>query len=166
MSEPTPLPVAVQVLPELPRYLLRTADPLALSDALGLPLPARIGQGAATSEHTALRLGPDEWMIASRTGIELTEPQTDTLFSLVDVSDRELTIEISGPGSLAALAAGCPRDLSGLAVGGGVRTVYEHVPVVVLRRSADTFELNVWRSYVPHIKHVLTAVQKELAIGL
>ncbi|MEM8663156.1 MAG: sarcosine oxidase subunit gamma [Pseudomonadota bacterium] len=166
MSEPEPLTVHVGFAPPAPRYSLRTGAREAAGDALGLPLPGKVGEGSTAGDRFALCLGPDEWMVCTADNPVTDALDLDEPYSLVDVSDREVAISVSGPGALEALTAVCPRDLSRLSVGNGTRTVMEHVSVVVVRRTKDAFEVHVWRSYAPHLMHLFRTVQAELAVGL
>lgn len=86
--------------------------------------------------------------------------------SAVEVSDREITLALSGPAVLDLLATGCPRDLAKLAVGSGCRTIFDTVQVVLTRESEDRFHLTVWRSFAPHLRALLDIAARELAAGL
>jgi sarcosine oxidase subunit gamma len=86
--------------------------------------------------------------------------------SAVEVSDREITLALEGPGVLDLLAAGCPLDLARMAVGTGTRTVFDTAPVVLVREADDRFRLTVWRSFAPHVRSILDIAVRELAAGL
>lgn len=144
------------------RFSLRIApqDLAAGSSAFGAPLPDAIGDVVSHGPRRALCLGPDEWLIKTepsdaaalaRSFADVAEPH-----SLVDVSVREITLRLSGPDVLAVLATGCPRDLRRFAKGQGMRTVFDGVTVVLWRVSETDVELDVWRSFAPHIMHHLT----------
>ncbi|MEM9222377.1 MAG: sarcosine oxidase subunit gamma [Pseudomonadota bacterium] len=165
MAETMTAPVEINVRDAGSRLNLRTAVPEIVGAAIAVTLPTKVGEAAESRGWTSVCLGPDEWMLTS---LE-SEPDFGEIpagFSLVDVSHREVAITVAGPGALDALAAGCPRDLSKFSVGAGVRTVFDGVSVVVLQRAEDAFELHVWRSYAPHVVHLLETVRAELAIGL
>lgn len=165
-------PVTISELPPSTRFSLRTADPAAVSAGLGLELSSKIGVRAAADGRTALCLGPGEWLI------EAPETQTPALtatfsglearlpLSAVEVSDREITLALSGPAVLDMLATGCPRDLAKLAVGSGCRTLFDTVQVVLTREAEDRLHLTVWRSFAPHIRALLDIAARELAAGL
>jgi sarcosine oxidase subunit gamma len=84
----------------------------------------------------------------------------------VVISDRELTIGISGPAALVLLNTGCPLDLSRIPVGGAKRTIFDYAQVTLIRDGEDAFRLEVWRSYYPHVRGLLDIATRELAIGL
>lgn len=165
---------APRVTPLAPtaRFALRAADPGAAAIALGIALPARVGARARSGSRTALCLGPDEWLIeapdadAAALAASFAEIAARTPLSAVDVSDREITLEISGPAARDLLAAGCPRDLSRMPVGEGARTVFDSAQIVLTREEEDRFNLTVWRSFAPHVQALLEKARAEIAIGL
>ncbi len=166
MTFPRASGVALTELGPTVRVSLRIADPAAA----GLAPEARIGERAAQAGRTALRLGPDEWLI------EAPESGRAALFealaaiavphSAVEVSDREIALRLEGPAVLDLLATGCPRDLARMPVGSGARTVFDTVQIVLTREAADRFHLTVWRSYAPHVRALLDIAARELAAGL
>lgn len=165
-------PVALSLDDTVARFSLRIAEEhlSAASEAFGLVLPARIGDRARAAGREALRLGPDEWVLhappgekdAIRAGFDALEAP----HSLVDISDRERAIVVTGPRAEELLAIGCPLDLSRLAPGRGTRTVFDGVAVVLRRDAVDRFVLEAWRSYAPHVWKVLSDGNRELAAGI
>lgn len=148
------------------RMSLRTAAPDAASAGLGFALPGKIGATSEADGRRALCLGPDEWMLfasepAGFDGLVIEGPH-----ALVDIGDREVTLTVSGPAALDALAVGCPRDLSRLAPGAGTRTVLDGVSIVILRQAEDRFEIHVWLSYAGHVRHLLESAAREIALGV
>jgi len=158
--------VTIAALPLTTRIALR-ADPAA---ATGLGLPTTVGVRSAEGNRTALCLGPDEWLL------EAPEAERETLLaalagvaaplSVVDVSDREITLALEGPAVLDLLATGCPRDLARMPTGSGARTVFDSAQVVLTRETDDRFHLTVWRSFAPHVRAILDLAVRELAAGL
>ena len=55
------------------------------------------------------------------------------------------------------LMSGCPLDLERMAVGRGTRTIYETVEIVVIKRGAARFHIEVWRSFAPWLRAALVA---------
>jgi sarcosine oxidase, subunit gamma len=159
-------------LPPATRVSLRLADPEAATAALGFELPARIGGRTIAGDRSALRLGPDEWLIeapgadGAAVMAELDDLATRQPLSAVEVSDRELTLALEGSAVLDLLATGCPLDFAKLPVGQGTRTVYDTAQVVLTREAADRFHLTVWRSFAPHVRALLDLASRELAVGL
>lgn len=164
---------AAQVTPLAPtaRFSLRAADPGAAAIALGIALPSRVGARARSGSRTALCLGPDEWLIeapeaeAPALAETFAETARHTLLSAVDVSDREITLEISGPAALDLLAAGCPRDLAKMLVGEGARTIFDTAQIILTREDENRFNLTVWRSFEPHVNAILKHALNEINLG-
>ena len=171
-------PVRLTILPDVPRYSLRVgaAHLAAASDAFGAALPTRIGArvpaGAGSAARSALCLGPDEWVLhteaADASGLEaaFAAIYQAAPHSLVDISDRECGILLSGWQVEDLLSTSCPRDLSAIAVGDGVRTIFDTVPAVLLKDSETEYRIEVWRSYLPHVWGLLNTANRELASGL
>ena len=167
-------PFLLEELPFAPRFSLRVRpeNRAALAEALGLELPETVGRRAATGETEVLCLGPDEWTILT------SAAQRDPLVqagaaayaaiphSLVEISDREITLRVSGRQALTALTAGCPRDVDALAVGRGARTLFDTATVILRRDGLDDFRMDVWRSFLPHVRAILAKVEAELKTGL
>lgn len=156
--------VTVTALEPTLRYSVRTADPAAVGAALGVELPTRIGTRAASGDRSALCLGPDEWLLETAPGA--VPADLGAAAAIVDVSDRELTLELAGPAVLDLLATGCPLDLSRMPIGAGTRTLFDTVSVVITREAADRFRLTAWRSFMPHVRALLALAERELALGL
>lgn len=162
-----------EVTPET-RVVLRAgpAERDAVGASIGVVLPAAIGDRAVAEGLSALCLGPDEWLLATAgdaaagLGAALREVAARVPMSAVEVSDREITLALEGPAVLDLLATGCPRDLAGMPVGSGTRTVFDSVQVVLTREAGDRFHLTVWRSFAPHVRALLDLAARELAAGL
>lgn len=150
----------------------RTDDLPALEKALGITLPVKIGDMGVADDRKALCLGPDEWLILcdgdDRANVNEASAilYESTPHSLVDVSYRELGLEIVGPEAETLLSACCPRDLSRLADGRGTRTVFDIAQVVILRTGAEAFQIYVWRSFYRHVRGLMAQTEKEIALGL
>ncbi|NEK16389.1 sarcosine oxidase subunit gamma family protein [Rhizobium leguminosarum] len=162
--------VRVAVLPERGRLSLRSrGDLAALNKALGLTLPDRIGRRVIAGETEVIRLGPDEWTILVPVG-EVTgliaacdAIYADHPYSLVDISGREITLQIEGPKAAELLALGCARDVEIIPVGEGRRTVCDGTTVILWRDSEDRFRMDIWNSFAPHLGHLFEIGSKELA---
>ncbi len=166
--------VRIEELAPTARFSLRVraTHAAALSEALGLDLPARVGRTAQAQGRTALCLGPDEWLICApeeaREAIvaQAAEAYGAAPHSLAEISDREISYEITGPAAQELISIACPRDLDLLAPGQAIRTVFDTAQVVLWRDSEDAFRLDVWRSFAPHVRALLDIGQRELAAGL
>ncbi|WP_370158718.1 sarcosine oxidase subunit gamma [Limimaricola soesokkakensis] len=166
--------VRIEELTPAARFSLRAraANVPALSKALGLELPGRVGERAEARGRVALCLGPDEWLLtapeAARDGIvtDLAPAYAEAPHSLAEISDREISYAITGPAALELLSIACPRDLDRLVTGRAVRTVFDTAQVVLWRDGPEAFRLDVWRSFAPHVLALLETGRAEIAAGL
>jgi sarcosine oxidase subunit gamma len=73
--------------------------------------------------------------------------------SLVEVSDRQVAVIVSGEGAELVLSAGCPLDLdiTAFPVGACTRTVLGKTEIVLWRRADGMFHLEVWRSFAAYL---------------
>ena len=172
-TETADRPVAIAILPPVARFNLRVppADSAAASEAFGVTLPERIGQGAHADGRSAWALGPDEWLLhapeadASGIAAAFAAIRAETPHSLVDISDREISIAVEGARAEELLTAGCPIDLRRIASGDAKRTIFDTTQIVLLRDAPDRFRIEVWRSFAPHVEDLLHTVNAELASG-
>ncbi|MGO4436988.1 sarcosine oxidase subunit gamma [Rhizobium sp. RAF56] len=150
---------AVRLTPAAPasRISLRapTESLAALTTALGVKIPVKPKTSAKSGKRHALWLGPDEWLLIDETEADLmaAAATASALHSAVDVSHRNTAIIVSGPGAEATLSAGCPQDLSlgAFPVGAASRTLFGKAEVVLLRTDAETFRVEVWRSFSNYV---------------
>ncbi len=159
------------VLTGLGRLSLRGGPAVlaAAGDAFGLALPLEACRAAEGDARAALWLGPDEqlllvqesewWSTLDALRLRLAELP----HSLVDISQRQLALQLSGPHAMDLLSAGCPLDLHADAfpVGMCARTLFAKSPIVLWRTAADGFHLEVWRSFVPYVQRLLREVAQE-----
>ena len=160
--------VRLTVLPPARRVSLRArADALgALSKALGVTLPTKPKSSAEKGARAALWLGPDEWLLIDEAGDPLADcAKAKALHSAVDVSHRNVAIQLSGPNAEAALAAGCPQDLrpATFPVGACSRTVLGKVEIVVWRTEENTFRVECWRSFSDYVFGFLADAARDAA---
>lgn len=161
----------VSLLAPVARFSLRARPAAlpALSAALGLALPQRIGASARAGATEALCLGPDEWLILSpgmegeRIAAACASIYTETPHSLTEISDREVTAHITGPKAAELLTLGCPRDIDSIAQGSARRTVFDGATVIIWRDAEQEFRMDVWRSFAPHVFALLETGCAELA---
>lgn len=154
MADPA---VTVALGAPLARYVLRARDVAALAKLIGRKVPAKIG----ASEGEVVCLGPDEWLLRAAEGTQLPDSAGLPL-SVVDVSDRAVTLVLEGPRAAEVLMAGCPRDFDKFAVGRAARTVFEGVEIIVLRVAEQRFEVEVWRSFAPWLHLAFTKAAAHL----
>jgi sarcosine oxidase subunit gamma len=148
------------------RFVLR--GPMATAGtvlgALGLPAPD--GNNRATSEGawSALRLGPDEWLLIGPDGegIPAIEPGP---YSLVDVSHRNVGLTVSGALCTDVLSSGVMLDLDieAFPVDMATRTLFTKAEIVLWRRAPDLFHIEVWRSFAVYLRALLAEAAREHA---
>lgn len=161
-SAPSGERTAIGMLPPASRLSLRAPEMsrAALGQALGIDLPGVPKTSAAGEGRVALWLGPDEWLVIDHLDRDMAAELAgvDALHAAVDVSHRNVAIEIEGPGAEAVLNAGCPQDLSLAAfpVGACSRTVLGKVEIVLHRTGDRSFRVECWRSFADYAFAFLT----------
>jgi sarcosine oxidase subunit gamma len=152
---------AVAVLPRAGRLAVRGGEGavLALGRGFGLRLPVQPCRAASEGARAALWLGPDEWLLIAPGGEApaLAQAMTKALHgmpaSIVDVSDRNVGIEVGGARAAEAINAFNALDLSegAFPVGMCTRTLFGKAEIVLWRVRADTWRIEVWRSFAPYV---------------
>lgn len=164
----------VEALAPTARFSLRarSAHVVPLGEALGVALPTRIGGRASAGAREVLCLGPDEWLIlapeaeAKEIAACLASLYDTAPYALAEISDRELSYRVSGPGAIQVIAMGCPRDLRAIAPGQATRTVFDDAAVILWRDGPENFRLDIWRSFAPHVLALLKTGVSELQTGV
>lgn len=162
----------VHTLPPATRYILRGNPQVmtAAGTALGLTISQTACRAATNESVAALWLGPDEQLLLAPETADLVPtlaPQLrDFPHSLVEVSHRQIALEVSGPHAAAVLNAGCPLnlDLSAFPVGMCTRTVFAKAEIVLWRTDETVFHVEVWRSFASYITEFLAEVAREVAV--
>ena len=155
------------------RLSLRARGDLGpLEAALGLSLPSRIGTRSLADGVEALRLGPDEWVIlcpAARVPalVSACAGVYDALpHSLVDISGRERTLVLDGPGAIDCLSFGAARDIAAIPVGEARRLNFDGLTVLLWRDAATGFRIDTWTSHAGHVAALLKTAALETAFDL
>ncbi|MGE7416728.1 sarcosine oxidase subunit gamma [Methylobacterium tarhaniae] len=146
------------------RVSLRVRDPGP--SAAGLPLDRPINTVSGDARRWIARLGPDEWLIGS------DEAEADALpaalaadlgerpHAIVDISHRNVGIDVSGARAAVALNAGCPLDLGEAAfpAGTATRTLLGKAEIVLIRRPGPVplYRVECWRSFSTYVHGFLT----------
>lgn len=164
----------IENIPAAGRFSLRCKEQnvAALSQALGLALPAKISEQSEAGGRSLLKLGPDEWVLTCSTQDKPTIKDTlaavypNAPHSLTDISSREVSIRISGDQAEELLSTSCPRNLSQLTPGRGIRTIFDSVQVILTREAENQFRLDIWRSFFPHVHGLLKAASLEFESGV
>jgi sarcosine oxidase, subunit gamma len=170
---PLELPNGVRLLPAASRFTLRGQASVmaAAGAALGLNIIDAACRSAANSERAALWMGPDEQLILAAVadgeavGTQLRAALSALPHSLVDMSHRQLALEVSGATAQTLLNVGCPLDLhlSAFPVGMCTRTVLGKADIVLWRTGPDSFHVEVWRSFADYVARFLSEAARELA---
>lgn len=165
--------------PVASRFVLRGDAAMAAraGTIFGVALPLQPCQSNSQAGRAAIWLGPDEWLLH----IEGTAPAgtagdlarsfavdlADMPHSLVDVSDRQLGVLASGDRAARVLSAGCPLDLHSAAYPPGMatRTVLGRIEVVLWRRGAAVWHIEVARSFAGYAMAFLTEAARGLPHG-
>ena len=162
--------VKAVVLPFAARWILRGGPDVVApaGAAFGATPPSQPLRAASEGPRAALWMGPDEWLLiaeddASDVASALEAALASAPHALVDVSQRQCAIEISGPGAVRLLNAGVPLDLDAATfpVGMVVRTLLLKAEVVLWRRDSERFRLETGRSFAPYVAAVLTASARD-----
>ncbi|MFH9980807.1 sarcosine oxidase subunit gamma [Streptomyces sp. NPDC017179] len=139
-----------------------------IGSVLGAPLPASCGRTAQSGPHTAVWLGPDEWLVLSQgDGPELVAGLLDALAgdpgAVVDVSANRTTLELSGPSARQVLEKGCVLDLHPRSFGPGraVATQVGPVPVVLWQTGDTTYRLFPRSSFADYLARWLIDAMSE-----
>jgi sarcosine oxidase subunit gamma len=154
----------------LARYLLQGGRPVrdAAGKAFGISLPEVACRAHAGGERAALWLGPEEHLLlAPPTEARTLETQLDGALqglahSLVDVSQRQVALAVGGPRARDLLESGCPLDLDAerFAINACARTLLAKAEVVLWRRGAEEYHLEVARSFADYVLEWMRAVNR------
>lgn len=147
--------VATLRLPTLTGCTLRTLPPVRITSIAPYPgqveaLRARLGGFPAPGEVVTVQGIDLVWAGRDLTfafGYDLPDG-LDAHCAISDQSDGWCGFALQGTGAEALLARRLPFDLRKMPSPGSARSVLDHLPVLVLRRASDRFELWVWRSMV------------------
>ena len=138
---------------------VKRADLTAFKKASGWNLPSKIGGSLVTNNYSVFCLGPDEWQLRTNIGKhEGTRKKLKKLakkftFSFADISQRNVTFNLTGPLAASMINIGCPLDLSLAAfpVNRCTRTVFEDAETMIYRTEEDAFAVQTWRSFGPYL---------------
>ncbi|WP_334177178.1 sarcosine oxidase subunit gamma family protein [Pseudoxanthobacter sp.] len=161
-----PETATVLVLPPATRFALRIdpAEAAAIGTAAEFDLTGPINSVRGGGDRLAVRTGPDEWLLIAADGEGLAlEAALSAAFgavfhSLVDISHRNVALQLSGPAVADVLNAGCALDLSDGAFppGSATRTLLGKSEIVLIRPADDKgWRVECWRSFSPYVQAYL-----------
>ena len=140
----------------------------AIGASIGVMLGSVPCRGIVSRDRAALWLGPDEWLVlAPEAEFSLLEQAIaaagDIPASVVDVSDRNHSIEITGSRAAWCLNTFCALDLDPTAfpIGMCTRTLLGKAEIVLWRLGAETFHIEVARSFAPYVWDCLAEAARE-----
>jgi len=155
----------VRLLGAAARWILRAAPAAqaAAAGPLAVALPAQSCRSARSAGRAALWLGPDEYLLLAplAQGAALAAALEQALAGLphclVDVSHRQIALEVQGPHAATLLSAGCPLSLDhdDFPPGACTRTVLGKADIVLWRTGEEVFHLEVWRSFASYVADFL-----------
>ncbi len=140
----------------------------AIGLAAGVLLGSAPNRTVVSRDKAALGLGPEEWLVlaseSDRTLVATTTAAAgDHPASVVDVSHRHASIEITGPRAAWCLNAFCALDLHPTAfpIGMCTRTLLGKAEIVLWRLGSETFHIEVARSFAHYAWLCLEDARRE-----
>ena len=153
------------------RFILQggPAARAAAGKAFGLSLTDSPCRASTSGNHAALWLGPDEQLLlgpaedAEMLGAGLAAALAGIAHSLVDVSQRQIALQLSGPHASAILNTGCPLDLDPAVFPAGMctRTLFGKADIIMWRTGAADYRLEVWRSFADYVSALLLEAARD-----
>ena len=144
-----------------------------LGSALGAALEGQLNSATAMDGGTALRIGPDEWLLIADAEADpwlaarIGEAGRGAAIAVIDVSHRNAGLVIEGRGAASVLSVGCPLPLdeASFPPGKATRTVLAKAEIVLWRQARDRFRIEVQASFAPYVVALLAAaISDEAAI--
>ena len=161
----------LRLKPPAARLLLRGEAPARAAAAAvwGVEIAEQPCRAHILGSRAALWLGPDEHLLwqESRDQALPIEALEGALaahaHSLVDISHRQIALEISGVHAAEILAGACPLDLDlrRFPVHMCTRTVLAKAEIVLWRTAAQVFHIEVWRSFQTYAEELLREIGRE-----
>ena len=165
----------IELAPPMQRWSVRArpSDRPALETLFGLSFPIEAQHSFHSDHGSALWLGPDEWLVLMPPDAYASfqvrhaglDPGSTPRCSIVDITDRNSGLHLSGPWAQIVLNAGCPLDLSDRAFPAGTctRTLFGKAEIVLWRvpGAHSRYQLECWRSFLPYVWSRLAAAAAE-----
>jgi sarcosine oxidase subunit alpha len=139
----------------------------ALGTAMGILLGTAPCRATIARDRAALWLGPGEWLVlapAEDTAIlDQASDATGRDAAVLDVSHRQIAMELAGPNAAWCLNSHCPLDLDlrAFPVDMCTRTVFAKAEIVLWRTRPETFHIEIARSFAPYLRQCLDLAQKQ-----
>jgi heterotetrameric sarcosine oxidase gamma subunit len=122
---------------------------------VGLAKPD-VCRATVDGDRALLWLGPGEFLLLAPEGMNGGPMATD-------VSHRDTTIEVSGPGAALVINAFCALDLHAAAfpVGMCTRTIFAKAQIILWRTDSESFRIEVARSFAPYVWGCVEEARRE-----
>jgi sarcosine oxidase subunit gamma len=143
----------------------------AATAAWGVPFAEEACRARLLESRATLWMGPDEYLLLDRAPAEAAGDTASGLeramagldHALVDVSHRQVAVEINGAHAGHILNGGCPLDLDlkEFPVGMCTRTLFAKADIVLWRTAADAFHVEMWRSFGDYVRALLAEVARD-----
>lgn len=153
--------VELSQLPPATRFILQggSAARAAAGEAFGVSLSETACRTNTREGRAALWLGPDEQLLLGPPGdrevltARLESALAGFAHSLVEISQRQVAVQVSGSCASTILNTGCPLDLDPVAFPPGTctRTLLGKAEIIIWRTGAEAFHLEVWRSFSNYV---------------
>lgn len=149
------------------RFSLR-CSPADAETRLGLTI--ELQRSTERGRAHLARIGPDAWLVRAAAddgelvARSIEQALAGSVFSLVDISDRDLVIRVGGAHAGAIVNSACPLDLRDGAFppGAVTQTVLGKAAIVLLRLADGTYEIECWRSFAPYVREMLDDAARSL----
>jgi sarcosine oxidase, subunit gamma len=164
--------VVIRPLAPRARFSLRI-DPSLLARAktvAGLTLDMPINRYTVAAGWTAMRLGPDEWLLsgperaAAQIAVDVEAALSALHHALVDVGHRQVALSVSGRRAADVINSGCALDLApdALPVGAATRTLLGKAEIVLSKWDDEpTFEVECARSFAFYVRDFLQEAARQ-----
>ena len=162
---------AIRQLPPATRLSIRGGERAIglIGAAVGIGLPQEACRAATAGPLAALWLGPDEWLLIAEAEMEsllpagINEALGGEPASVVDISDRQVAMEVEGSAAAEILNAFNALDLdeSAFPVGMCTRTLFGKAEIILWRTAPEAFRIEVWRSFAPYVLGCLAEARRE-----
>jgi sarcosine oxidase, subunit gamma len=170
-----PEATSLRIKPAAARLVLQgDAEVRRLAAAVwGMPFSEESCRAFTLASRSTLWLGPDEHLLFQESRDpalpieELEQAIGERPHSLVDVSHRQVAIEISGPNAALILNGACPLDLDlrEFPVQMCTRTVLAKAEIVLWRTAPQVFHLEVWRSFQSYALGLLHEIARPYSVA-
>ena len=174
---PVPQKEWISALPPAMRFILHgdVGARSAAASAWGVAFAEQSCRATLLGVRATLWLGPDEYLLLGGIDGQVDESQAAEAagalelalarvpHALVDISHRQIALQVNGPLAATILSGGCPLDLdsSEFPVGMCTRTVFAKADIVLWRTREDAFHVEVWRSFAGYVTGLLCEIAVE-----